>query len=106
MYHKESVAIDSQPNSTLTADSSQYISTAQIKPNYILGMLPAFGYVRLAQLIPDPTQKDRPGVVPVSGATIWRWVKSGQFPPPVKLSDRVTAWRVDDIKKWIWDRGT
>lgn len=48
--------------------------------------LPAAGYIRQAQLIPH--------VVPFSSATLWRKCKAGQFPKPVKLSERVTAWRV------------
>lgn len=31
-------------------------------------------------------------------ATVWRWVKAGRIPAPVKLSDRVTAWRVGDLR--------
>jgi predicted DNA-binding transcriptional regulator AlpA len=28
-------------------------------------------------------------------------VKLNQFPQPVRLSSRVTAWRLDDIIKWL-----
>ncbi|MGC4062956.1 MAG: AlpA family phage regulatory protein [Aquabacterium sp.] len=55
--------------------------------------LPATGYVRQAQLIPT--------FVPFSSATLWRKVKSGEFPRPVKLSERVTAWRVEDVRHWL-----
>lgn len=61
--------------------------------NLPLGVLPVSGYVRQAQLIPN--------IVPFSPATLWRKVKSGTFPRPVKLSARVTAWRVDDIRDWM-----
>lgn len=50
-------------------------------------------YLRLAQLVPD--------VVPVSRATIWRWVKSGTFPAPIKLAERVTAWKLEDVLAWL-----
>lgn len=33
-----------------------------------------------------------------SPATAWRWVKAGKIPAPIKLSDRVTAWRVGDLR--------
>jgi len=33
-----------------------------------------------------------------SPATAWRWVKARKIPAPVKLSDRVTAWRVGDLR--------
>lgn len=40
-------------------------------------------------------------IVPFSPATLWRKVKDGSFPAPVKLSERVTAWRVGDIRVWL-----
>jgi predicted DNA-binding transcriptional regulator AlpA len=55
--------------------------------------LPAAGYVRQAQLIP--------AVVPFSSATLWRNVKAGTFPAPVKLSQGVTAWRVEEVRAWM-----
>ncbi len=60
------------------------------------GGLPETGYVRQAQLIPD--------IVPISSATLWRQVKAGSFPAPVKLSQRVTAWRVEDVREWMRSR--
>jgi prophage regulatory protein len=58
--------------------------------------LPATGYLRQARLIPH--------IVPFSSATLWRKVKSGEFPKPVKLSERVTAWRVEDVRAWMQSR--
>jgi predicted DNA-binding transcriptional regulator AlpA len=40
-------------------------------------------------------------VVPWSAASLWRKVKSGQFPAPVKLSERITAWRAGDLRIWL-----
>lgn len=57
------------------------------------GELPATGYVRQAQLIPAP--------VPFSSATLWRKCKTGEFPKPVKLSERVTAWEVGAVRAWL-----
>ena len=34
-------------------------------------------------------------------STIWKWVKEGEFPQPVKLSPRVTVWRLSEIEEWI-----
>jgi predicted DNA-binding transcriptional regulator AlpA len=39
-------------------------------------------------------------MVPVSNATLWRMVKDGRFPAPVKLGPNVTAWRADDVRAW------
>ncbi len=54
--------------------------------------LPETGFVRQTQVLQ---------VVPFSHATLWRRVKSGDFPQPVKLSDRVTAWRAEEVRQWI-----
>ena len=55
--------------------------------------LPEIGFIRQAQLIP--------AIVPISNATLWRKVKDGTFPAPVKLSPRVTAWEASKIREWI-----
>ena len=34
-----------------------------------------------------------------SGSTVWRMVKNGKIPAPKKLSERVTAWNVGDLRK-------
>lgn len=44
-------------------------------------------------------------VVPFSATTIWRLVKKGEFPAPIKISDGITAWRVGDIRKYLVDIG-
>ena len=58
-----------------------------------LGSLPESGYVRQSQLIPS--------IFPFSSATLWRMVKAGTFPKPVKLGPRITAWRVEDIRELL-----
>lgn len=55
--------------------------------------MPDTGYLRQAQLIPH--------VVPFSSATLWRKCKAGQFPKPVKLSERVTAWNCGAVRRWL-----
>jgi len=49
-------------------------------------------YVRERQIL---------AMLPFSKSTLWRKVKEGSFPKPVKLSERVTAWRVDEINDWM-----
>lgn len=34
-----------------------------------------------------------------SGATIWRRVRDGRLPTPNKLSERVTAWNVGELRQ-------
>ncbi len=40
-------------------------------------------------------------LVPVSHATIWDWVQDNKFPAPIKLSEKVTVWRRDEVIAWI-----
>ena len=49
-------------------------------------------FIRQADLIP--------ALVPFSPATLWRKVKSGDFPQPIKLSKAITAWRRADYEAW------
>ena len=45
-----------------------------------------------------------PSIVPFSSSTLWRLVRDGAFPRPVRLSRNVIAWRVDDVHLWIVSR--
>jgi len=40
-------------------------------------------------------------LVPFSPSTLWRKVRKGEFPAPIKVSAGVTAWRVGDIRAWL-----
>ncbi|WP_159876847.1 helix-turn-helix transcriptional regulator [Aquitalea denitrificans] len=60
------------------------------------GALPTTGFVRLADLRQ---------IIPLSDSSIWRRVKAGTFPTPVKLSERVTAWRAEAIRAWLDEQG-
>jgi len=77
---------------------TKHIDTAQEKApsnllGDLLGRIPDSGFLRQSQLIP--------AIVPFSPATLWRKVKNGEFPKPVKLSERVTAWKAEDVRTWI-----
>lgn len=47
----------------------------------------------------------RQGLLPMGECTIWDKVRNGSFPKPVKLSERVTAWRAEDIEAWMASKG-
>jgi len=55
--------------------------------------LPATGFVRARQLVNGP--------LPFSEATLWRKVRAGTFPAPLKLSERITAWDVRAVRAWM-----
>ena len=42
-------------------------------------------------------------LIPVSSSTWDNGVKSGKFPPPIRLSTRAVGWRLGDIFQWIED---
>ena len=64
--------------------------------------LPETGFLRLQQIIGNPkSDPPVPAIIPVKKSYWWEGVKSGRFPKPVKLSPRVTAWRVEDIRDLI-----
>jgi predicted DNA-binding transcriptional regulator AlpA len=37
------------------------------------------------------------GPIPVSKSTWWKKVRTGEFPPAVKISERITAWREEHV---------
>ncbi|WP_231365736.1 AlpA family transcriptional regulator [Thioalkalivibrio sp. ALMg3] len=41
----------------------------------------------------------------VSPSTVWRWVRNGDFPQPVRLSPGCTRWRLEDVERWESERG-
>lgn len=41
------------------------------------------------------------GILPVSPATMWRWVRDGKFPKPFKLGTCVTVWNLSDVENFI-----
>ena len=57
--------------------------------------LPATGFLRLPAIIAPH------GPIPVSKSTWWAGIKTGRYPKPVKLSARISAWRVEDIRAFI-----
>lgn len=63
--------------------------------------LPNSAFARESQLVRSPKRPDAPVPLPFSAPTLWRKVKAGTFPKPHKLSERVTAWKVGDVRAWI-----
>lgn len=64
--------------------------------------LPATGFLRLRSIIGNPKANPPvPPLIPVGRATWWAGVAAGRYPKPVKLGQRCTAWRVEDIRALI-----
>jgi predicted DNA-binding transcriptional regulator AlpA len=65
------------------------------------------GLYRLPDLIGrrDPkTRRRTAAIVPVSQATVYRWVSAGQFPAPIRLGSNTVVWRGSDVNSWIESR--
>ncbi len=41
----------------------------------------------------------------VSRQTVWRWVREGNLPRPVKLGANCTRWKSADIESWEASKG-
>jgi prophage regulatory protein len=54
------------------------------------------GFVRLTTVLQ---------LFPVSRSAWWAGVKSGRYPPSVKLGPRTTAWRSEDIRTLLEKSG-
>lgn len=72
-----------------------------------LSAIPEVGFLREKQIVGDlkATPPIRP-IVPISRSHWWQLVRDGRAPAPVKLSQRVTAWRSSDIRNFVASFGT
>jgi predicted DNA-binding transcriptional regulator AlpA len=50
--------------------------------------IPSTGFLRLRHVLQ---------IIPVSKSVWWEGCKTGRFPKPIKLSERTTAWKAEDI---------
>ena len=60
--------------------------------------------IRIRELATVPATSTKParqGLLAVSPATIWRWVREGRFPKPIKLGKSVTVWDVAEVDAFI-----
>jgi len=60
-------------------------------------MNPETRYLRIWQIVGDVKRGIAP-IIPVSKSCWWAGVKSGRYPKQVKLSERCSAWRLEDIQ--------
>ena len=53
---------------------------------------------RIGRISVVATTKKSEGLLPVSPATIWRWVAEGKFPKPFKLGPNTTVWDLEQVE--------
>lgn len=57
--------------------------------------------IRIADLA---TTQNKPGLLPVSPATVWRWVSEKKFPAPFKLGANTTVWDAAEVEQFLAQR--
>jgi len=67
----------------------------------VFDALPDSAFIRESQLVQSPKRPGVPAPLPFSAPTLWRKVKAGTFPKPVKLSERVTGFQVGAVRAWM-----
>ena len=55
-------------------------------------ILPETGFVRLPVVL---------SIIPICKSSFYKGIRKGVYPAPVKLSERTSAWRVEDIRELI-----
>ena len=63
-----------------------------IHPNISRTLMNPCGFYRLPQILE---------LIPVGKSTWWAGVKSGKYPPSIKIGSRTTVWRAQDIHDLI-----
>ena len=48
--------------------------------------------------------KDVQAMFGISRTTLWRWVRDGHFPAPIKLTPRTVGWRENVVEEWLDSR--
>jgi len=59
---------------------------------------------RVGRISEVASSKGKKGLVPVSPATVWRWVADGKFPAPFKLGANTTVWDLDQVEQFLAQR--
>jgi len=72
----------------------------------IFDALPDSAFIRESQLVQSPKRPETPAPLPFSAPTLWRKVKAGTFPKSYKLSERVTCWKVGEVRAWMAAQAT
>jgi prophage regulatory protein len=72
--------------------------------NTAIHQLPETGFLRIWQIVGNK-RTNIPAFIPISRTSFLNGVKSGKYPKPIKLGERTTAWRVEDIKALISEMG-
>jgi hypothetical protein len=64
--------------------------------------MPETGFLRLPQIIGNlKSNPPIPPIIPICRSSWWSGIQKGLYPKGIKLSERVTVWKVDDIRELV-----
>jgi prophage regulatory protein len=64
----------------------------------IVAVIPAEGFVRVSQLL---GKRGVPAILPISRTELYRQLRSGRFPQPLKIGKRSIAWPAAQVRSMI-----
>lgn len=76
------------------AAASTKLARPRLDPLLDFDQLPNSAHVRLPVVL---------ALYACSRATVWRHVKAGLIPAPIKFSERITAWNVGVLRKHLME---
>lgn len=89
------------PRTAITSATSTVAAAVPTITPSVFDHLPDSALLRETDLVRSPKRPNATAPLPFSAATLWRMAKAGTFPKPIKLSERVTAWKVGDVRAWM-----
>ena len=98
--------MSSKPTSPKTPIAASIPAQKATIHQSVFDALPDSAFIRESQLVQSPKRPESPALLPFSAPTLWRKVKAGTFPKPIKLSERVTAWNVGTVRAWMTAQAT
>lgn len=87
-----------KPTQASKAKKTAIAAAIPSTPQKPLATLPDFDSLPGSAFVKQPQILQ---VVPISASSLWRWVKIGAFPKPLKLSDHCSVWKVADVRAWM-----
>jgi prophage regulatory protein len=90
-----------RPVTAKSATNAEPLTTSGVPLRSIFDQLPDSAWLRESQLVRSSKRPESTAPLPFSAPTLWRMVKAGKFPAPIKLSARVTAWRCGEVRNWM-----
>ena len=99
----QGIKLKIEPTKLVSTKSTTIAPSAITKANqFVFDLLPDSAWLRESQLVRSAKNSDSVvAPLPFSAPTLWRMVKAGKFPAPHKLSTRVTAWKVSQVRDWM-----